>query len=222
MLIRPGLISSASLVPMDTGTTNTIIATPQNGLLEATSMMKGWLYADRWREYIERNKGRDVGGVAYCWSDRFEGTATWFGMTDSEGLTKPAVAALTSAWANPDTSLYGQFSYDGPRILDVSYPTDPQKAKTSFTVSGHIQTCNGDKTAFTWTVTGPDFTSEGASIEPYGNGQTASITLPDRSGWYRVQLKVTNRDGLDELSVPVRVGADPTTTIAPIQQTATR
>jgi len=180
---------------------------PQNGLLEATGMMKGWLYADRWREYIERNKGRDVGGIAYCWSDRFEGTATWFGMTDSEGRTKPAVAALTSAWNNPDTDLYGQFSYDGPRILDVSYPTEPQRGKIPFTVSGKIQTCNGDKTAFIWTVTGPDFTSDGVTIEPIGNGQSATITLPDRPGWYRVQLKVTNRDGLDELSVPVKVAA---------------
>jgi len=177
----------------------------QEGLMEATAVFKGWQYGDRWREYVARNKGRNVGGIAYCWSDRYEGTATWFGMTDLEGRRKPACAALASAWNHPDPGLYGTFPYDGPRIVRVSYPTQPVQPNIPFHVGAEIQTCNGDKTAFIWSVTCPDFSSDDVTIKTSDIDGSASIRLPSRPGWYRIELKVTNRDGLDETSVPVKV-----------------
>jgi cellulose synthase (UDP-forming) len=36
--------------------------------------------------------------VAFCWQDRFEGTATWFGLTDVHGNKKPGYYALKEIW----------------------------------------------------------------------------------------------------------------------------
>jgi cellulose synthase/poly-beta-1,6-N-acetylglucosamine synthase-like glycosyltransferase len=180
----------------------------QNGLVEATSMYKAWLYANRWREYIQRNKGRDVGGVAYCWTDRSEGTSTWFGMNDLDGRQKPACAALASAWNNPDPMQFGTFPYNGPKIMDVSYPTQPIHPHEAFTVHATVDTVNGDKTSYIWTVEGPDFATDEATINPTDNGDSATIVLPDKPGWYRVHVKVIDREGLDETSVPVKLQAD--------------
>jgi cellulose synthase/poly-beta-1,6-N-acetylglucosamine synthase-like glycosyltransferase len=177
----------------------------QHGLLEATAMYKAWLYADRWREYIQRNSGRDVGGVAYCWSDRFEGTTTWFGMNDLQGQPKPACAALASAWTDPNPGKFGSFEYQGPKIGNIDYPTEAIQPETPFAVHAEIFTCNGDRPTYRWTVTGPHFEPAAGDVQLIDNGESASVTIHGKPGWYRLQLKVTDREGLDEANVPIKV-----------------
>jgi hypothetical protein len=175
----------------------------QSGLLEDTAMQKAWLYADRWRDYIQADIGRNIGGVAYCWSDRYEGTSTWFGITDLNGRPKPAVAALKNAWQSPDPRLGGDFPYDGPKILDMDYPTTPQWPHEPFIVKANVDLRGNDHPRFLWSVTGPDFKANVGRITPLNNGNSASIELPATAGWYRIQLKVLGKSGLDEASVPV-------------------
>lgn len=69
-------------------------------LLEESDAKKARLYSKEWDHFILPYKGRNVGGVAFCWKDRFEGTATWFGLTDNKGRMKLAYHALKSAWTN--------------------------------------------------------------------------------------------------------------------------
>lgn len=181
----------------------------QKGLLEATALEKAALYADRWREDIEAHAGQNVGGIAYCWSDRYEGTATWFGMTDLDGRSKPACAAIGAAWKASNIALRGQFPYAGPKILDVSYPTYAQWPREPFVVKARIQSFGSDRPEIRWDVTGPNFMTDIARITPLEGGDMASIELPDVPGWYRIQLKVIGIGGLDEANVPVFVqGAD--------------
>lgn len=67
-------------------------------LIELSSVIKGQSYKRQWENYIELNQGFNLGGFAFSWQDRFEGTATWFGITDFKGNPKPAYHYLKSAW----------------------------------------------------------------------------------------------------------------------------
>lgn len=86
-------------------------------LIELSSVMKGKYYKKQWETYIEPHRGSNLGGFAFSWQDRFEGTATWFGITDFEGHPKPAYHYLANAWkgtaisddAFPDLNIVGHW-----------------------------------------------------------------------------------------------------------------
>ena len=86
-------------------------------LIELSSKVKGQSYQHQWETHIEGNKGKNLGGFAFSWQDRFEGTATWFGITDFNGNLKPSYHFLSSAWkkegipenAFPDLYIVGQW-----------------------------------------------------------------------------------------------------------------
>jgi cellulose synthase (UDP-forming) len=179
----------------------------QHGLIEDTALSKATLYADRWREYIQADSGRNIGGVAYCWSDRYEGTSTWFGMTDLERHPKPSMAALANAWQFSSAVLGGNFPYNGPKILNVDYPTTPQLPNHPLTVKANVDLHGDDHARFVWTVTGPGFKADAGRVTPINGGTSAAIELPSIPGWYRIELKVLGRSGLDEANVPVLVQA---------------
>ncbi|MCC5938211.1 MAG: glycosyltransferase [Lunatimonas sp.] len=92
-------------------------------LIELSSVSKGQLYKRQWTNYIEPNKGSNLGGFAFSWQDRFEGTATWFGITDFKGNPKPAYHYLASAWGGvpldedsfPDLSIVGHWQGAKPK-----------------------------------------------------------------------------------------------------------
>ncbi|WP_209328847.1 glycosyltransferase [Lunatimonas salinarum] len=98
-------------------------------LVEVSSVAKAQYYHKQWSDYIEANKGRNLGGFAFSWQDRFEGTATWFGITDFNGNPKPAYHYLASAWlgtevedaAFPDLSIVG--NWQGVRKEDPLWLT---------------------------------------------------------------------------------------------------
>ena len=48
-------------------------------LIELSSQVKAEWYQKQWDEYIAKYRGKNLGGMAFSWTDRFEGTATWFG-----------------------------------------------------------------------------------------------------------------------------------------------
>ncbi|WP_373494072.1 glycosyltransferase, partial [Aquiflexum sp.] len=88
-------------------------------LIELSSLIKAEWYKKQWTEYIFQNKGRNLGGMAFSWMDRYEGTATWFGITDYRGRLKPAYYYLQNAWLSdeslpksfPDISIVGHWDY---------------------------------------------------------------------------------------------------------------
>lgn len=92
-------------------------------LIELSSDIKGKSYKKQWESYIEPHQGANLGGFAFSWQDRFEGTATWFGITDFKGYTKPAYHYLSSAWKGtpisdasfPDISIVGQWQDAKPK-----------------------------------------------------------------------------------------------------------
>jgi cellulose synthase (UDP-forming) len=67
-------------------------------LIEDTDEEKARLFSDEWKNYVISNKGYNIGGFAFCWRDRMEGTYTWYGITDFKGRLKPTFYALRSSW----------------------------------------------------------------------------------------------------------------------------
>ena len=177
----------------------------RGGLLEDTAFQKAERYANRWREFIQPNAGKNLGGTAYCWSDRYEGTSTWFGMNDLSGRAKPAVVALENAWQFPDPRLGGSFPFDGPRILGIDYPLQPQWPGEPFVVRARVHLSADAPAQFFWRVVGSNFRTLPGAVTPMGSGNAAMIKLPAEAGWYRVQVKVVSNSSLDEGDVPVLV-----------------
>ncbi|MBN7812460.1 glycosyltransferase [Algoriphagus sp. H41] len=91
-------------------------------LIELSSVKKAGWYRDQWLEYIEKHKGDNLGGVAFSWTDRYEGTATWFGITDHKGRLKPSYYSLQSVWQEepsqprsfPDITISGHWHVLSP------------------------------------------------------------------------------------------------------------
>lgn len=67
-------------------------------LQEPSSFEKARLYSQLWSQYIQPNKGKNLGGIAYCWRDRYEGTTTFSGIIDYKGRIKPTYYALKEVW----------------------------------------------------------------------------------------------------------------------------
>ena len=59
---------------------------------------KAQAYPQMWRQYIAEGSGNCLGGLAYCWRDRHEGTSILSGMVDYKGRRKPAYFALKQTW----------------------------------------------------------------------------------------------------------------------------
>jgi cellulose synthase (UDP-forming) len=99
---RPYIISEFS----SGGYWNEEILEMEKGMvLEKTDHEKGNQYFWNWIKYVEFKKGYNVGGIAYSWRDKPEGTATWFGITDIKGRLKPAYYRLRKVWQKTYSSI---------------------------------------------------------------------------------------------------------------------
>ncbi len=65
---------------------------------EPSSFEKARYYSGFWNKSVLPNRGANLGGIAYCWRDRLEGTATLSGIVDYKGRLKPAYFALKEVW----------------------------------------------------------------------------------------------------------------------------
>ena len=88
-----------------------------NLLIELSSLSKAKWYDVQWKDYIEFNKGYNLGGFAFSWRDRYEGTATWFGITDYKGRLKPTYYYLQRAWLGDNLTYQEKF----PEIAIVGH-----------------------------------------------------------------------------------------------------
>jgi hypothetical protein len=82
-------------------------------LIELSDVSKAVWIKKQWIDYIKANKGFNLGGFAFSWRDRYEGTATWFGLTDYKGRLKPAYHYLQAAWAGEELEDFPELSIVG-------------------------------------------------------------------------------------------------------------
>jgi len=166
-------------------------------IIEDSENEKAEWYKKQWSNYVIAYKGFNIGGFAYCWHDRMEGSSTWFGLTDYKGRVKPSYYALKELWTKQESESLPQFSVLGPAILL------PGKEYT-FSASSSIKKENLN---YEWHLHKDDYLARIKNIE-YNNvdGSSVIVTIPVNKSDYRLYLYVSDELGnVTTASIPVSV-----------------
>lgn len=157
-------------------------------IAEDTDEEKARLYVDQWKNYIEKNKGKLIGGVAYSWADRMEGTATWYGITDFKKRIKPSFYALRNLWAEKPVP---ELEFESAYIESEEETFFPgRKYIFSAKVSGQ-----GDF-SYEWYLKKFNYLDDVLKgIKLIGKGESVEIKIPDEPSEYRLYLHVTDKEG---------------------------
>lgn len=161
-----------------------------NLLIELSSLSKGNWYEKQWKEYIAFNQGYNLGGIAYSWRDRYEGTATWFGITDMKGRLKPAYYNLQNTWKE-DHSL----PYHFPEIHIVGHWYAINPGETLWLTAATVNDYKGEL-KYEWEVYEDE--SWGKCMELVQsrlNGQYIELRMPMKKSNYRVYVHATDSVG---------------------------
>jgi cellulose synthase (UDP-forming) len=137
------------------------------------------LYQREWEDFILKNKGNNVGGIAYCWRDRMEGTFTWYGITDYKNRRKPVYYTLQSLWNEVESKT---------PIPDYTITSYYNKLKPG---KNHIFKVNGKpdpKIKFEWMLQKDEYLGEVTALKTTADGRIAIINLPDKDADYRLYL----------------------------------
>lgn len=161
---------------------------------------KGAYYAMQWKNFIEGKKKNNLGGCAFCWHDRLEGTATWFGITDYKGRRKPLYYALKEVWTgtkqkSPITPFDIEWEEDS--LVPGAYAAF--KVKMYHKPSGSYQ--------YEWFLrketSMEDFPGY---IRQFNNGKRIFMKIPDEPGMYRLYLYINDGQGnVSTISHPIPV-----------------
>ena len=179
---------------------------PEGMLLEPTAREKARMYAERWDSFILPERGKNLGGVAYCWSDRYEASASWFGLVASDGTPKPAYAALKEAWTGvpaPDNT--------GPEIERLIVSEKVVSPGEVIRAEAVVETgSQGRATDFSWQVIDGRYKRSRVDVEPVKpGGRTVELTAPSDGGRYWIHFSATDSTGgFDEVAVEIRVKED--------------
>ena len=91
----------------------------KSSIIEESETEKANWYKEQWSNYVLAYKGSNIGGFAYSWHDRMEGSYTWFGLTDYKGRPKPSYFALKELWTEQKTEKLPQFIIRAPRSTEA-------------------------------------------------------------------------------------------------------
>jgi hypothetical protein len=170
-------------------------------VLEPASPEKVRGYERGWNVHTEPHRGANIGGVAYCWRDRYEATATWFGLTDADGRLKPAGLAMQKMWTNGTVA-------PGMQVLDLDGPDSVVTPGSTIRVRADVQVPAGSQVTYHWRVGSENFDFKGAKIVADKSQPEATITLPRKEGIYRVYFAVADALTTDEMNIPLQVTRD--------------
>jgi hypothetical protein len=166
-----------------------------NLLKELTSQAKAEMYTSEWKDDIAPHKGYNAGGIAYCWKDRFEGSATWWGVTDFKGRRKSSYYALQDAWLEKTTS------HVVPKLFIVG-PTYRLKPGAPYEFTAVCTDTVFSK--IEWYVLREDYSTGGATLRASANKSKTWVTLPPGAGGYRLYAYLIDTSGnVTTASMPV-------------------
>lgn len=173
-------------------------AISDQSLIEETDSEKAKWYTEQWKTYVKGYEGFNVGGFAYCWHDRMEGSYTWFGLTDYKGRRKPAYYALKEQWANEKQTIVPQFYIQGPdRLLPGN-------------VYSFAAVARGGKIAglkYEWKLLKDEYLDQINNIEVKNDPASIGLTIPTEPSEYRLYLFVSDEEdqNVTTASIPVSV-----------------
>ena len=167
--------------------------------LEPSSTEKGRVYKQRYADAITSQKGWCLGGYTFLWSDKFEGTATWFGMflpQTSEHLAP--VVAMTEAWGNSKTTLAPV-----PEIVSFTLGGNAQMPPSSPQTATCVATGVGELNYHFEIIpetSGPSRPEPGqrpldsvkSAVPPPGKSGKIPFIAPPKTGQYRLFVYVRN------------------------------
>ena len=157
-------------------------------LIEQSSLRKAEWYAAQWKMHIIRHQNKNLGGFAFSWKDRYEGTATWFGITDYKGRLKPSFYYLQEAFKGLEKE-----SYDFPDLAIVGhahylYPGE------SIWLSAAITNGYEGNLDFEWAVIdNKNWKKSNSVVNTIEGGQFVEIQLPNFPS--RVYVFATDTSG---------------------------
>jgi hypothetical protein len=156
--------------------------TKEKLLWETSDFVKGIYYNKQWTEYVKQHEGYNVGGLAFCWRDRMEGTATWFGITDFKGRKKPAYYTLRKLWTGQNNFLDRKDRYNMHDLV-ITGPSGKLEAGKTYTFTAHSERM--PNTTFEWYLYKEDYLREAGKLKqlPDEKMVTVSATEP---GEYRL------------------------------------
>ncbi|MBI1310219.1 glycosyl hydrolase family 2 [bacterium] len=159
--------------------------------VEATSTGKADKYADGYRLTVAGQPGLCLGSYAFLWGHKQETTATWFGMLLPDGSRLGAADAMTFAWTGKPPA------NRCPRIESLALDrTDNLKPGRKLTAKLVASDPENDALTIKWVLrqdsgtvgVGGDFQAEETPFADAvaANGASATVTVPDGGGGYRL------------------------------------
>jgi hypothetical protein len=167
--------------------------------LEPSSTEKGKVYKRRYQEAVVNQKGWCLGGYVFLWSDKFEGTATWFGMFlphTSEHLAQ--VVAMSEVWGGKPSTLAPV-----PEITSLKLGGSDTVAPRSKQTATCVAIGAGDLSyhfEITPETSGPSRPEPGqmplssvtGSVPPPSKSGSIQFSAPSKPGSYRLFVYVRN------------------------------
>jgi cellulose synthase (UDP-forming) len=152
-------------------------------LVELPDLAKARWFKYQWENYIENNSGYNLGGIAFSWRDRYEGTATWFGMTDYKGRLKPSYYAMQNVWKGESAQ---QPEFPELTIVGHWYPV-PSGGTIYFTAA--ITNSYSGNLRYEWEVLDEINWKKATKIRSQINDfQIVEIEVPKNTSSYRVYV----------------------------------
>lgn len=157
-------------------------------VLEDSDEEKSEFYAMQWKRYIEKNAGKNVGGVAYCWKDRLEGSLTWFGLSDNEGNVKPAYYSLKECWEGTST----------PYVLktaNICSPDGQFKPGTEYKFCAQVPGVTREGLSYEWALHREEYLEKIDVVKSNLHGDSITLKIPAEPSRYRLYLYVRDNKG---------------------------
>ena len=176
-----------------------------NGLLEEPSATeKARMYFDRWQNFIQVNKGKNLGGVAYCWSARLEGSSTWFGIVSSEGYEKPAYQAIKEAYTNE------QRTEAAVQITKFALSEGAKRSGQRVEVLLQLEHLSPSSYELKWDLYNNRYVHTDVEITESAPGSGVfTLRVPAQSGLYWLQARLVHQNKIiDEKSISFKIDAE--------------
>lgn len=164
--------------------------------IEDTDVEKADWYKQQWTNYVDAYKGYNVGGFAYCWHDRMEGSYTWFGLTDYKGRPKRSYFALKEIWTRQKQKMLPSFTIRQPEKMV------PGK---EYEFEAVASTSRKDL-KYEWLLLKDEYLDRVDNVEYNAEEAVAKVKIPTRASAYRLYLFVSDKENnVTTASVPIPV-----------------